>query len=73
MIANYFLQNAVLNEGLRLLHHLLSLMPQYLTSVRFSYGVSSRLQRSHPTEVMKFHEWEIPAGVRLSLLISRVY
>lgn len=32
---------------------------------RLSYGISSRLPRSSPTEVMKFHEWEIPPGVSL--------
>lgn len=40
-----------------------------LTIPRLSYGVSSRLQRLHPTGVMKFHEWEIPPGVNY-LLIS---
>lgn len=37
--------------------------------LRFSHGVSSRLQRLHPTEVMKFHDWEIPPNVS-SLLHS---
>jgi hypothetical protein len=34
---------------------------------RLSYGISTRLQRAHPTEVMKFHDWEIPPGVSASL------
>jgi hypothetical protein len=36
--------------------------------LRLSYGVVSRLQRSHPTEVLKFHDWEIPPGVRFAHL-----
>lgn len=40
-------------------------LPHHLTRYRFSYGVSSRLQRIHPTEAMQFHDWEIPAGVSL--------
>lgn len=31
--------------------------------LRFSYGVSARLQRSNPVGIMKFHDWEIPVNV----------
>jgi hypothetical protein len=34
-----------------------------LTIPRLSYGASACLQRSHPTEVMKIYDWEIPLGV----------
>lgn len=36
-----------------------------LTAQRLSYGALGRLQRSHPFEAMKFHDWEIPAGVSI--------
>lgn len=39
------------------------------TIPRFSYGVSSRLQRSHPSEIMKFHDWEIPPKVIYPILV----
>jgi hypothetical protein len=40
-----------------------------LTIPRLSYGTSSRLQRLHPTETMKFHDREIPAGVSYLILL----
>jgi cytochrome P450 len=36
--------------------------------LRFSYGVTSRLQRIDETAIMKFQDFEIPAGVCSSLL-----
>lgn len=44
---------------------LLPLQCSALTLKRLSYGLSTRLQRSHPFEVMKFRDWEIPPGVSL--------
>ena len=44
----------------------------YLTSVmleglRLSYGVSGRLQRIAPNEVMQYKEWSIPAGTPVGM------
>jgi len=38
-----------------------------LEGLRLSYGVSSRLQRVAPTEVLKFHEWAIPPGTPVGM------
>lgn len=35
--------------------------------LRLSYGVSTRLARISPVEPMKFHDWEIPAGVPVGM------
>ncbi|KAH9205912.1 cytochrome P450 [Leptodontidium sp. 2 PMI_412] len=35
--------------------------------LRLSYGALGRLQRSHPFEAMKFHDWEIPAGTPVGM------
>jgi hypothetical protein len=44
---------------------LLPLQCSTLILKRLSYGFSTRLQRSHPFEIMKFRDWEIPPGVSL--------
>lgn len=41
--------------------------------LRFSYGVSSRLQRSHPTEAMQFHQWSIPAGTPVGMTSVHIH
>lgn len=40
--------------------------------LRFAYGLSARLQRSNPVDVMMFHEYEISPGVRYSLYLGLV-
>ncbi|PVH77446.1 cytochrome P450 [Cadophora sp. DSE1049] len=35
--------------------------------LRLSYGAVGRLQRSHPFETMKFHDWEVPAGTPVGM------
>ncbi|TVY37544.1 Cyrochrome P450 monooxygenase [Lachnellula subtilissima] len=49
--------SAVIQEGLRL----------FPDSLRLSYGVSARLQRIAPNEVLQFHEWSIPAGTPVGM------
>lgn len=39
---------------------------------RFGVGVSNRLARVHPTSTMKYKDWEIPVGVRASLMVMKV-
>ncbi|TVY53908.1 Cyrochrome P450 monooxygenase [Lachnellula cervina] len=50
----------------------------YLSAVvqeglRLSYGVSSRLQRIAPNEVLQFHEWSIPAGTPVGMSSSLMH
>lgn len=71
--------NAVANEGLRyrfsslffrsmFLSHISRVIQILRTSTllmqnRLSYGISTRLPRISPYEVMMYKDWEIPAGV----------
>ncbi|TVY25710.1 Cyrochrome P450 monooxygenase [Lachnellula hyalina] len=50
----------------------------YLSAViqeglRLSYGVSARLQRIAPNEVLQFHEWSIPAGTPVGMSSSLMH
>lgn len=44
-----------------------------LTIPRLSYGASTRLQRLHPTEALKFHDLEIPPGASYLILLISTY
>jgi hypothetical protein len=42
-----------------------------LTRCRLAYGVSTHLARIAPNEIMRFQEWEIPAGVSHQAICTR--
>ncbi|KAN0095715.1 cytochrome P450 [Hyaloscypha variabilis] len=67
------LPNSYDRVDLRVLEQLPYLNAVVNEGLRFSYGVSTRLQRSHPTEVMRFHEWEIPVGTPVGMTSVHVH
>ncbi|PMD41986.1 cytochrome P450 [Hyaloscypha variabilis F] len=41
--------------------------------LRFSYGISTRSPRIHPTETVKFHQYEIPAGTPVGMTSVHIH
>jgi len=52
---------------LNVVEHLPYLNAVISEGLRLSYGLSTRLARISPNEPLRFHEWEIPAGVPVGM------